>query len=944
MTRIISMRIATLAFHCLFMVALLSGPLTCLGDEKLPVHDFDRAVKPLLKQYCYGCHNAKKTKGEIDLTRFATADALAADPERLQGMLEVVSEAFMPPKKAKRFPTKAERKIIAEWLSERLHRIAMKQAGDPGLVVIRRLTNAELSYTISDLTGIQRDWTKGFPRDGSGGEGFSNTGQTLQMSASQIEKYLALAGRLANQALLLPGSGPVFFESSVEALPKVERARIALERLDKFCRKSGSAYADRTPNSQIMSYAYPDQKRAFRDKLVPLRGYRPYSRNTPGAILNYVQSLFRLFYRTERLSPTALTFMVPQGEITRPTGKDKNALTKDDLRHWQDLWLDFRFASGYDRPFKISMLHRWFSSKPHRLGENAEFEARMAKWRNGKRRLDPARDLSFTVLSLASYIREIRPVAPEALTDFANIQLSRDGESRGLMVPNHDAFDAFVHLYLSDKQIESLWKMVCDPKSKLAVRLGGVPPAQMQAEWKALEKQRRDWRARQLPAAKEAMCRFAARAWRRPLIATESSAIRAQLDTAVGGGRTLTGAMRLTLVRIFMSPHFLYRIEYGKNDSDKKNLKELGDYELANRLSYFLWSSMPDQQLLDAAARGELRDPERLAAQARRMMKDPRIRRFSREMFGQWLGFYRFEDFDRPNPKRFPEFDAQLRGQMYAEAIDFCADLVANDRDIRLLLNADYAFLPPRLAQHYGISKKVSEAAWAQFKKQRGGPIGLTTAPRVSLATTKRRGVLGWGAYLTANAHPLRTSPVLRGKWILADLLGKPTPPPPNAVPDLPKDEKNESGLTIAQMLAKHREDSACAVCHDRIDPLGLALENFDPIGRWRDRDINGTPVNIKVALRDGTKLDSLEGLIGYLNHQKQRQQFCQRFSRKVLGFSLGRSVLLGDTPLLNEISAKLQANDYRFSNIVASIVTSQQFRHLRSQNTTQPPKERKKP
>jgi len=163
-------------------------------------------------------------------------------------------------------------------------------------------------------------------------------------------------------------------------------------------------------------------------------------------------------------------------------------------------------------------------------------------------------------------------------------------------------------------------------------------------------------------------------------------------------------------------------------------------------------------------------------------------------------------------------------------------------------------------------------------------------------------------------------------------------------VPDLPKDEKNESGLTIAQMLAKHREDSACAVCHDRIDPLGLALENFDPIGRWRDRDINGTPVNIKVALRDGTKLDSLEGLIGYLNHQKQRQQFCQRFSRKVLGFSLGRSVLLGDTPLLNEISAKLQANDYRFSNIVASIVTSQQFRHLRSQNTTQPPKERKKP
>ncbi len=249
-------------FLAVSIAALLSGPLLAWANEPPREEHFAHTVKPLLQRYCYDCHNAEKTSGELDLTRLTGGDAAAADAERLAGILEVVRESFMPPEEAPRHPTEAERRTLSEWLSERLGRIAEAHAGDPGLVVIRRLTNAELNYTITDLTGIDRDWTQGFPHDGSGGEGFSNTGQTLQMSPLQIEKYLALAQRLSNHALLLPGSGPVFFDTPVDALPEVERARITLERLDGFCRQHDLLVANATPAAQVMSYAYPDQKQA----------------------------------------------------------------------------------------------------------------------------------------------------------------------------------------------------------------------------------------------------------------------------------------------------------------------------------------------------------------------------------------------------------------------------------------------------------------------------------------------------------------------------------------------------------------------------------------------------------------------------------------------------------------------------------------------------------
>ncbi len=914
----------------LLVAALLATATISLAAEGTTVHDFEQAIKPLLERHCSACHNARVRKGDLDLATIIKDGTLAGNAERMQTMLEVVGEGFMPPNDAPQPLAAAERRMLNEWLEQRIEEAAKAQAGDPGRVVLRRLTNAELNFTLADLTGLDRDWTKDFPRDGSGGEGFSNTGQTLQMSAGQFEKYLELAQRLAASAIVFPGSGPIFMEAPV---PQTERSRLALERLDAFCDEHLVEYQDRTPPEQLMSYAYPEGKSSTLDfGATGLRGYSKYSNARPGDPLRFLLTSHRLFYRNERLCPSPLTFAVPQGAIAKLRGREMQA---DEARQWESLWLDLRYATSFTRPFKVSLLHRWFSFQPYLPGDNPEFEESIRQFR-ARKPLDPTRQLSFTVMSLAGYIRDIRPVAAGELRDYANIQNSADGESMGTMVPNHDAFDAFIHLSLDDDQIEKLWDMACDPRSDLAQRLKGVPPKEMQAEWASLGGKQRAWQAQVLPSSKASLCDFVARAWRRPLTQAETAGFHARIDQALADGQSLAEAVQASLVHVFVSPNFLYRIERGHEPAagNESNVRPLDDFELASRLSYFLWSSLPDAELCDAAGRGELSDPAGLAAQARRMLKDRRIRRFASEMFGQWLGFYRFDEFHGPSTERYPEFDEDLRRAMFGEAVEFCTDLVANDRDVRLLLTADYAFLPSRrLAEHYGLENLGNPAddAWVNFKQ--GEPSGVVTAPRISLAPSARRGVLGWGAVLTATSHPLRTSPVLRGNWILSDLLGIPTPPPPNAVPELPEDEKNGQGLTVAQMLARHRQDAACAACHDRIDPLGLALENFDPIGRFRSKDINGTSIGSNAKLHDGRSLEGMAGLVAYVNEEKQQRLFVRRVSRKVLGYALGRSMLPGDSPLLDEIGQKLAANGGRFSTIVEAVVTSPQFRYLKQEH-----------
>lgn len=406
--------------------------------------------------------------------------------------------------------------------------------------------------------------------------------------------------------------------------------------------------------------------------------------------------------------------------------------------------------------------------------------------------------------------------------------------------------------------------------------------------------------------------RFAERAWRRPLTGGEKQRLRSFYETLRRGQKLdHTKAMRALLTRILVAPAFLYRVE---PPAKGRGIVPLSDWELAGRLSYFLWSSVPDAELRRVAAAGRLRNPDELARQARRMLRDPKARRVATEFFGQWFGFYRYNEHRGIDAKRFPEFTDSLKASMYDEAVSFFEHIVRQDRPVGEILFADYTFLNRELARHYGVEN------------------GNVRAGRLTLVDDVQRhhrgGLLGLGAVLAVTSAPLRTSPVRRGDWILRRVLGTPVPPPPPDAGSIPADDVLSDGKTVRQRLQAHRRDASCANCHSRIDPLGFALEHFDAVGRWRDRYRDGQPIDASGVLKDGTRISGPNGLRQYLH--RNEKQFRHTLCAKLLGYALGRSRIASDRPLIEKMLGDLE-NDGRFSKLVVRIVTSRQFRHQRA-------------
>jgi hypothetical protein len=329
--------------------------------------------------------------------------------------------------------------------------------------------------------------------------------------------------------------------------------------------------------------------------------------------------------------------------------------------------------------------------------------------------------------------------------------------------------------------------------------------------------------------------------------------------------------------------------------------------ELATRLSFFLWASLPDDELIRLGESGALRDPAVLRAQARRLLRDPRAAALATDFGAQVWGFADFARFTNPDAKRFPEFTPALRQAMLDEVTLFLADLFQHDRPLTALLDADYTFADAVLAKHYGAPVPA-------------GP-GFT---RVALPADQRGGLATMGLFLTKTSLPLRTSPVQRGVWLMEQLLGRHLPNPPANVPQLSEDDKNPAGENIRLQLERHRADPSCASCHDRIDPLGVALENFDPIGRWRVADRDGAPLATVATTHDGVELAGAAGLRRYL--AARQAEFFRHFTRKLLGYALGRAAIPGDQALLDAMHAGLPSNGYAFSRLVDAIVTSPQF------------------
>ncbi|MEX2288490.1 MAG: DUF1592 domain-containing protein [Planctomycetaceae bacterium] len=409
----------------------------------------------------------------------------------------------------------------------------------------------------------------------------------------------------------------------------------------------------------------------------------------------------------------------------------------------------------------------------------------------------------------------------------------------------------------------------------------------------------------------DALVDFAARAYRRPLSDLETGEIRALYGSLRKQELPHDQAFRLTLARLLVSPTFLYRIEQpGPGDEQQP----VSNWELASRLSYFLWSSQPDDELSRLAASGRLSDPDILAEQSRRMLRDAKARRLATEFACQWLHIHDFEHLDEKSERHFPTF-AGLRGAMYEESIRFFTDLFQNDGSVLSIVDADHTFLNEELAKHYGIPG-VAGPEWRRVDGVR---------------KFSRGGILTQATTLATQSGASRTSPILRGNWLNEVVLGEKLPRPPKNVPVLA--ETPPAGLTERQLIEKHSHDAACAKCHVRMDPFGFALENFDAIGRFREKDAGGLAIDSRTKLQDGTKIDGLDGLRKYLLTVK-RDAFVRQFNRKLLGYALGRAVQLSDEPLLSEMQATAQGRGV--ASVIELIVRSRQFREIRGREKAQ--------
>lgn len=1020
-------------FPSLIAWLVVPGALTAADD-------FTARIKPILQETCLDCHSTKKQKGDLDLERFGTQADVRRDSKVWEAVVEQVASGEMPPKKEKPLGADAKRELL-HWTMATLDEIAKVQAGDPGPVVLRRLSNVEYTYALRDLTGLPAlDPAREFPTDGSAGEGFTNVGSAQGMSPALLGKYLDAAKEVSRHAVLLPdgiafsaqvtrrdwtnekmaaikgfyaryttsSSGESRLVQGIKVDLSGAEGRLPLERyltatltqreaLQSGRRSVAQVAQELGLNAKYLSQlwaALNDSRDSF--FLEPVRAAWRQAGPTGGpalaALINGWQSSLWRFGAVGHIGklngpqawqlpvnpivtheefsvtipPTAepkitLSAQVVRGEavtkvewtkarivvkgrpdfsvdlppptvtgsssslvLTLPSGLPKDALFRVECqltagaspaaciqtqvattgprsttklvptgvpinRGKGEVWSDGEGAMGFLSPLLVTP------------GGQAQRELRRAaeEFRNlfpialCYARIVPVDE----VVTLTLFHREDEALRRLMLDDEGLAELDRLWSD--LRFISQDAL-------LQVESFESLYQFATQDANPKAFEPLREPikrrAAEFQAELLTAE-----------PRQLAGVVQFASNAWRRPLTGVETEEFTSLYKKLRSQGMAHDPALRALLARVLVSSAFLYR---GEQASAGSAATPVNAWELATRLSFFLWSSLPDAELRSLAATGRLAEPAVLSAQLQRMTKDVKISRLGTEFGGQWLHVRDLATLDEKSERHFPAF-VGLRGAMQEEVERFFADFFQENRRGLALLDADYTFVNGPLARFYGLPS--ASEGWHRVDGVRA--VG-------------RGGVLGFAATLAKQSGASRTSPILRGNWVSEVLLGEKLPRPPKGVPLLP--ERAPAGLTERQLIERHTTDPACARCHERIDPLGFALENFDAIGRWRTQDVDGLAIDTRTTLAGGIALEGLPGLRKYLRERRQ-DDFLRQFSRKLLGYALGRSTQLSDKPLVEAIIGSLKNGEGRVGGALELIILSPQFRQVRGRDFQTP-------
>jgi mono/diheme cytochrome c family protein len=866
-------------------------------------------VRPLLDRYCVRCHSGEKVKGEVDLGKFADAASVRRDPKTWAKVAENVEAGIMPPEGD--MPTDEEISRIVGWVQATLSQDGCEIA-DPGRVTLRRLNRAEYNNTVRDLLGVAFRPADDFPVDDVG-YGFDNIGDVLTVQPLLMEKYLDAAEKIAGEAILVPRPNPGtrralaggsldggdryrdsmrMLASEGEAsgafgLPESGRYRVVVRAAGQQAGPEPARMVVRLDGRDVAAFdvtAREGQAGTYEAQVE----CRPGEHRVSVAFVNdfYDESAADPSQRDRNLIVEELAVEGPAGPPLWPLA-DLDARGLDGgSRRGRERTLSSSGEVGAEIEFPADGDYRFFARaygdqagpEPCKMGLRIEGRGEVAVIEVPATGADPG-----TYEVTAFVPRGKHKVALAFLNDYYEPD-APDEKDRG------------------DRNLHVLGLEV------LGTEPGGLPEAHRKILTRR-PKDGEDWAG----PARECLTPFLSRAYRRPVRDQELDPLLRLVAMAQANGESYERGIQLAVTAALVNPNFLYRVEADRRrpreGEPPSEIRPLTDWELASRLSYFLWSSMPDEELFRVAKEGKLQDDAELEAQARRMLADPRSRALVDNFATQWLTLRNVEAI-HPDERRFKGFDNKMRRAMVEETTLFFDSILREDRSILDLIDTDYTFLNERLAKHYGIEGVEGD----EFR-------------RVALpAGSHRGGVLTQASILAVTSNPTRTSPVKRGKWILEQVLGTPPPPPPPDVPELPEGRRLKG--TLRQRMEQHRANPSCAVCHEKMDPLGFGFENFDAIGRWREED-GDAPIDPSGVLPGGESFAGVEELKRMLRTERA-DQFTRNLGEKLLTYALGRGLEYYDACAVDAIAEDVAADGHKFSRLVVEIVQSEPFRKRR--------------
>jgi hypothetical protein len=864
-------------------------------------------LQPFLKTYCLDCHNPDKLKGDVDLTHFGSPQSVQKDFKLWQTMIQQVEEEEMPPKKP--LPALAERQQIVAFLRQGLASVDWSQQKGIEHVTLPRLTKSEYNNTLRDLLGIDFEPGKLLLDDGPGLSGFTNDRDALFISPTLAEQLFDAADYALGAALAV-NQKPTKKHFEAETMLMTER---------------GSQPEDLPGGGVGYSLAGAGQRTLYDEVIVPVDGWyrmtvKHVGRGGDSGMRLRIDNESRAYFLCVDDKPQEQTV-----ELLLRAGSHQMTWNIDTTSLRVAKPVPLRKAKttakgGYpvfDQKKAAALVREAAQKNAPQLPLQANASAEVKK-------LTDMLNRNFQSMQMRiEYLRAVTPEgSPADLRSFYGLLPER---TEGMIVAKSQLAKAMLlDVAEIDRQIEvaneaklaSNRRVVGDSLAVLDLpfdpgSLIGSAKSQIVAKPQRIGAPGVDWINVEGPIApagsnpraifendaRKALAAFLPRVFRRPLRDSELEKHAQLYEKAKASGESHEQALKLAFTAALTTPSFLFR--------DELRAGKLDNHQLANRLSYFLWMTMPDDELRSLADAGKLRDENTLRTQIKRMIADPKSRAFTGTFLGQWLGFDGLGTEHVPDARKFREFTPALADAMKLEPVLVFENLLRSGGSLVQLLDGKNTFANADLARLYGIDLNGNAMQPIQF------------------SDNKRAGLLGMAAVLTASATPNRTSPVIRGKWVLENLLGRKLAEPPADAGQL-DNKAGERGKTLREELAAHRRNESCASCHDKIDPIGFGLENFDAIGRFRTEEA-GKPVDATGILPGGHRFNGPAELRSLIATRHQ-DEFLTNLTRRLTAFALGRALKPQDEGLIRQMMTDLKKSGYRADALVESILFSEAF------------------